>query len=173
MPISIEAQTVEQIADLRRVLVSLEDRPERIRLGSVIRQMRAGVDAGIPKRRAAELLGISPQALERWVRAGSIPVMRKPGSSRELIDRDPFIRLLVEVRSLREAGHQRPVAKAIRTLEQRGHLVTQRRPNQSANELRWEYLHTTPYQRLRNAVVLSTTAHALAARARARRQETA
>lgn len=167
---STDARAIEQIAELRCVLRGIDSPPERRRLGAVVRQLRFGLDVGIPKRRAAALLGISPQALERWISDGRIPVMRRPGSSRELVERDALIRLVGEVRALREEGVQRPVGRAVRQLEQRGELKPSVRLNQSARELRHEFVHSTPRQRLRNAVALSSTAHAMAERARTRQE---
>jgi hypothetical protein len=167
---SADARNVERIVDLRRVMGAVGSRAEQRRLTAVIREMRSDLDVGLPKRRAAALLGISPQALDRWIGEGLVPTLRKPGSSRELVERDALIRLLGEVRGLREAGEKRPVAKALRDLQARGEITRSLSPNQSAQELRYEYLHTTPAQRLRAASVLSRTAHQMAAKAQTRRE---
>jgi hypothetical protein len=165
-----DSTTIEQIVELRRVLRSVPDPDDQARLRRVIRQMRLGLDVGVPKHRAAELLGITPQALERWTRSGKLPTIRKPGSSRELIEREPFLRILSEVRDLRASGEKRPMAKAMNALQERGRLKPRVRPNQSADELRYEFHHTTPADRVRQAVILSRTAHKMAVRAHARRQ---
>ena len=158
------------VVELRRVRRTITDPDARRRLGRVIRGLRAIIGAGVPKRRAAGLLGVSVQALERWVRNGAIPVVRKPGSSRELIDAEALFAVAEEVARLRERGVERgALAAALGTLQSEGRLPRKLRPNQSATELRHEYLHTTPAERLRNAVILSETAHALAGRAKARR----
>ncbi len=89
------------------------------------------------------MLGVSVQALERWVRSGALPVVRKPGSSRELIDAEALLVVAEEVGRLREEGVERGVlADALRTLRAEGRLPRKLRPNQSAAELRHEYLHT-------------------------------
>lgn len=163
-----QLEPVEQIVDLQRVRPAVSVAAERRRLARVIRSLRAQVEVGIPKHRAARLLGISPQALERWVLAGEIPTTRKPGSTRELIDRDALVRLLAEVCALQDAGEQRPVSKAIRTLRTDGRLRPRPRPNQPARELRYEHAHSTPAERVRAAVALSQTLHTMAERARAR-----
>ncbi len=150
--------------DLQRVRTAVRDPEERRRAARVIRQLRARLDVGIPKHRAAEALGISPQALERWVRAGALATVTRPGSSRELIERDALLRLAAEVR--RHEGEARPVAAAITALGKR--LAPKPRPNSPARELRYEYLHTSPADRLRTTVTLSETLHAMAARARER-----
>jgi hypothetical protein len=159
---------IAQIVELRRLRDAIGDRAERRRLAAVIRQLRLALDRGIPKHRAAAALGISPQALERWVRSDAIRTVRKSTSSRELIDRDALLRLVAEVRRREEAGAERPVGKSIRSLgAQLGRLP---RPNQPAHELRYEYLHTTPADRLRAGVALAETAHVLAAAGRKRRE---
>jgi excisionase family DNA binding protein len=129
----------------------------------VIGRLRRDVGVGVPKRRAAALLGVSVQALERWVRNGSLPVVRVPGSSRELIDAEALLVLAEEVTRLREQGQRRSiVATALRDLKAEGRLPRKLRPNQSALELRHEYLHTTPDERLRTGVALSELAARLA-----------
>lgn len=163
-------QALAHAVELRRVRQTVVDPDGRRRLGSVIRELRASVGVGVPKRRAATLLGVSVQALERWVRSGALPVMRKPGSSRELIDAEALLVVAEEVGRLRELGVERgALAEALRTLRAEGHLPRKLRPNQSAAELRHEYLHTTPAERLRAAAELSELASALAGRAEADR----
>lgn len=163
-------QALAHAVELRRVRQTVVDPDGRRRLGSVIRELRASVGVGVPKRRAATLLGVSVQALERWVRSGALPVMRKPGSSRELIDAEALLVVAEEVGRLRELGVERgALAEALRTLRAEGHLPRKLRPNQSAAELRHEYLHTTPAERLRAAAELSELASALAGRAKADR----
>lgn len=160
---SVEA--LENIVELRRVRCSISNRETRRSLGAVIGRLRRDVGVGVPKRRAAALLGISVQALERWVRSGSLPVARVPGSSRELIDAEALLVLAEEVTRLREAGQGRGiVASALRGLKAEGRLPRKLRPNQSARELRHEYLHTTPEERLRTGVALSEVGTRLATR---------
>jgi DNA-binding transcriptional MerR regulator len=116
------------------------------------------------------LLGVSVQALERWVRNGALPVVRKPGSSRELIDAEALILVAEEVGGLREQGVERgALAEALRRLNAEERLPRKLRPNQSAAELRHEYLRTTPAERLGAAAELSELASALAGRAKADR----
>lgn len=162
-------ELLEQVVALQRVSRALDDPEERRRVAKVIRQLRARLGVGVPKHRAAAALGVSAQALERWVRAGAIPVTRRPGSSRELIDSEALIGLVGEVERLHEAGYGRPLAKAIEALEGAGRLRRKLRPNQPARELRYEFLHTSAAERLRSGIELTHTAHALAAHARARK----
>ncbi|HJX46920.1 MAG TPA: hypothetical protein VJ375_03675, partial [Gaiellaceae bacterium] len=125
-------QALAHAVELRRVRQTVVDPDGRRRLGSVIRELRASVGVGVPKRRAATLLGVSVQALERWVRSGALPVMRKPGSSRELIDAEALLVVAEEVGRLRELGVERgALAEALRTLRAEGHLPRKLRPNQS------------------------------------------
>jgi DNA-binding transcriptional MerR regulator len=140
----------------------------RRRLGCVIRDLRASVGVGVPKGRAATLLGVSVQALERWVRNEALPVVRKPGTSRELIDAEALLVVAEEVGRLRDQGVERgALAAALRGLNAEARLPRKLRPNQPAAELRNEYLHTTPAERLRAAAELSELASVLAGRAKA------
>lgn len=162
-------ERVAQLTALRRVLCSLDDEVERRRLAKVIRQLRTQLGVAVPKHRAAASLGVSAQALERWVRAGVIPVARKPGSSREMIDGEALLVIAGEVERLREAGESRVLSKALRTLSDHGRMPRKLRPNQSARELRHEYLQMTPAERLQTGIELSHTSGALAAGAQARK----
>ena len=155
---------IEQIVALRRVLATLDDAVERRRLATVIRQLRRQLEVGVPKHRAAACLGVSAQALEHWVKAGAIPVTRKPGSSRELIDSEALLAIAQEVERLREGGRSRTLGKAVKALVDEGRMPRKLRPNQSARELRSEYLHTSPEERLRAAAELSYATSVLARR---------
>jgi DNA-binding transcriptional MerR regulator len=168
MATHVPDQALTHAVELRRVRRLVGDPDGRRRLGRVIRELRTSVGVGVPKRRAAAMLGVSVQALERWVRSGTLPVVRRPGSSRELIDAEALLLVAEEVGRLREEGVERGVlAEALRRLTAEGHLPRKLRPNQSAAELRHEYLHTTPAERLRAAAELSELAGALAGRAKA------
>lgn len=162
-------RTLSRIVELRRIRASSTDLETRRRMGPVIRELRRTVPAGVPKRRAAALLGISVQALDRWVEAGMLPTLRRPGSSRTLIDTEALLVVAAEAQALREEGaHQRVVAAALRRLHAEGRLPRKLRPNQSAAELRAEYQATTPEERLRAAAELSELAARLASRPRSR-----
>jgi hypothetical protein len=159
-------RTLERIVTLRRVAAAI-DPSSRRQLERVIRGLRRDVGVGVPKRRAAGLLGVSVQALERWVDAGMLPVVRRPGSMRELLDSETLIAVAEEVARRREAGEARGVvAASLRELERTGRLPRKLRPNQSARELRGTYLATTPQERLRDVAELSQTAVAMAAHGR-------
>lgn len=159
------AETIEHIVALRQTRAAVDGEAGR-RLAGVIRQLRRRLGPGIPKRQAAAALGVSVQALDRWVAAGRLPVVRRPGSSRELIPTDVVLALAPEVKRRRERGESRPLAAALAALAERGHLRRRLRPNQSAQELRYEFLQTTPAERLRQAIELSHVGAALAAATR-------
>jgi DNA-directed RNA polymerase specialized sigma subunit len=162
------SEIVSQVVALRRVREALRAPEERRRLATVIRQLRRRLGVGVPKRQAAAVLGVTVQALDRWVAAGKIPVVRRVSSSRELIDTEALLALAAEAERLRELGERRVLARAIASLEERERLPRRLRPNQSAQELRYEFLHSTPAGRLQQAVELSHVGAALAANARAR-----
>jgi len=167
-------QAVQRVVALRRVADAVLDPVEHRRLERVSRELRREIGVGVPKRRAARLLGVSVQALEPWVERGLLPAVRKPGSTRELLDAETVIVLAEEVARRREAGEMRGVvAMSLRELERTGRLPRKLRPNQTARELRSEFLASTPQGRLRDAATLSQTALALAAAgAEARKKRT-
>jgi hypothetical protein len=166
-------EIVGQIVSLRRVRDAVESPSDRRRLARVIRQLRHQLGIAVPKRQAAACLGVTVQALDRWVAAGRIPVVRRPGSSRELIAADALLVLAEEVERRREQGKPRPLAGAIAALTERESLPRRLRPNQSAHELRYEFLRSTPAGRMRQAIELSELGADLAARTHARKQKTA
>jgi DNA-binding transcriptional MerR regulator len=127
------------------------------------RLLRQQIGASVPKRRAAALLGISVTALERWIAAGKLPVVRRPGG-REEVDADALLHLVEEVRRLREEeGVSRgAVAEAFRRLAERGLPRPRLRPNTPPGELRRSYLSSTPAERLAEAAELSLAATTLA-----------
>jgi DNA-binding transcriptional MerR regulator len=164
-------ELVGQIVALRRVRTAVFSSAERQRLSRVIRQLRRRLGVGVPKQQAAAALGVSVQALDRWTAAGKIPTVRRPGSSRELIDTEALLALVAEVQRLREDGvDRRALAQAIATLSESGTLRRRLRPNQSARELRHEYLHSTPAGRLRQGIELSQISASLAANYRERQK---
>jgi hypothetical protein len=149
-------QNIAHVLALRRVATAVHDAGERRRLERVLRELRRSVGSAVPKRRAANLLGVTVQALERWIGRGLLPVARKPGSSRELIDAAALFTLAEEVSRLRDAGRSHGVlAAAFRELERSGRLPRKLRPNQSARELRDSFLGTTAHERLREVTELS------------------
>jgi DNA-binding transcriptional MerR regulator len=157
-------QAVQRVVALRRVTHAVLDPEERRRLERVIHELRQEIGIGVPKRRAARLLGVSVQALQPWIERGLLPAVRKPGSTRELLDAETLIVLAEEVTRRREAGESRGVvAGSLRELERTSRLPRKLRPNQTARELRREFLATTPQGRLRDVAALSQTAVALAA----------
>jgi hypothetical protein len=161
-------ELVRQIVALRRVRDAVESTAERRRLARVIRQLRLGLGVGIPKRQAAAALGVTVQALDRWIAAGRIPVVRRPGSSRELIDAEALLLLAGEVERLREQGEVRVLGKAIARLGEGRRPPRRLRPNQPARELRREFLASTPAGRMRQGIELSHVGARLAAYGRAR-----
>jgi hypothetical protein len=168
------SEVVGQIVALRRVRKAVSSPVERQRLSRVNRQLRRQLGVGVPKRQAAIALGVSVQALDRWVGAGKVPTVRRPGSSRELIDTEALLSLVAEVERLNEQGRdRRTLAQAVATLSGAGRLRRRLRPNQSARDLRHEYLHSTPAGRLRAGIELSHTSAALAANYRRRQKANA
>lgn len=156
---------------LRRIAAAVSDPVEARRLAGVQRELRREIGFSVPKTRAAALLGVSVAALDRWIAAGRLPTVRKPGAAREEVDADAVIELALQVELLREEGTRRGVlAAAFARLAEEGKPRRRPRPNMPARELRADFLGSTPLQRLRTGAELSAVATLLAGRARARRQ---
>lgn len=158
-------RTIEHVISLRRAGTAVTDPRERRRLKQVERDLRRAIGVGVPKRRAAAVLGVSVTALDKWIARGRLPVVRRPGSSREQIDADALLDLAEEVTRAREGGQTRSLlATAFEHLAKQGRPRPKLRPNQSAPELREHYLHTTPGDRVREVAELSRVLTDLAVR---------
>lgn len=164
-------RAVEQVIALQRVAEAVSDPRESRRLARVRRQLRRDVGVGVPKRRAAAILGVSVPALEKWIERGRLPVVRRPGVSREEVDAEALLELAAVVTRLREQGEdRRPLATAFARLAARGRPRPKLRPNESARELRELFEQTTPLERLRIGAELSAVGVTLAARGAAARE---
>jgi hypothetical protein len=149
-------RTVTHVVALRHVAATVGRTRERQLLKRVERDLRREIGVGVPKRRAAAVLGVSVTALDKWIARDKLPVVRRPGSSREQIDADALLDLAAEVTRLRESGETRRVlATAFERLAKEGKPRPKLRPNQSARELRQHYLETTPAGRLKEVAELS------------------
>jgi hypothetical protein len=169
-PLRVE-RTIEHVISLRRAGAAVGDEGERRRLKRVERELQRAIGVGVPKTRAAAVLGVSVTALDNWIARGRLPVVRRPGSSREQIDPDALLDLAEEVTRLREDGQTRALlATAFERLAQDGRPRPKLRPNQPPRELREHYRRTTPTDRLREVAELSRVLTALAARGGAARQ---
>jgi hypothetical protein len=163
---SIERALRRAVA-LRRITPS--DPAETRRLDRVLRDLLREIGFSVPKTCAASVLGVSVNALQRWVDADRLPTVRRPGSARAELDADAVLDLAVEVDRLREEGVRRGVlAAAFERLAAEGKPRRRPRPNMPARELRYDYLHTTPFERLQTGVDLTYAATLLAGRARDR-----
>lgn len=157
---------------LRRVAAAVSDPVEARRLARIQRELRREIGFSVPKTRAAALLGVSVGALDRWVAAGRLPTVRKPGAAREEIDADAVVELALQVELLREEGVARGVlAAAFERLATEGKPKRRPRPNMPARQLRADYLNSTPLQRLAVGVELNRTGTTLAALGRRLRAE--
>jgi len=120
------------------------------------------------------VLGVSVTALDKWIARGRLPVVRRPGSSREQVDADALLDLAEEVTRLREDGQTRALlASAFERLATEGRPRPKLRPNQPTGELREHYQQTTPADRVREVAELSRVLTGLAVRGAATRRSDA
>jgi hypothetical protein len=156
-------RAVEAVTDIRLAAAAVHDPRAKRRLRRAEGLVLRDVGPSVPKRRAAAVLGISVTALERWVRSGRLPVVRRPGG-REEVDVRALLDVVEELRRVRDEtpGEHRPVARAFARLAARGLPRRRLRPNERADDLRRSYLHSTPIERLRETAELSFAATTLA-----------
>lgn len=124
----------------------------------------------MPKTRAAQILGVSLTALDRWIERGAIPTVRRPSSSRQEVATQVVIDLAVEIRALRETGRKRALlATALARLDsarEQAHSAAMGTrgffPDQG-EERRRELALLTPGERVAQAIRLSRSATRIAA----------
>lgn len=161
------------IAELRLALRETRDRGVRGRVRRVERSLRDALGPSVAKRPAANALGVSVTALDKWVDRGVLPVVARRSSSRLELETGPLLELVDEVIRLRAGGLERGVvAQAARRLgwsdDPGGRRVLSEevaalpRPNVPVRELREHYERTTPEQRVAEAARLSSAMTALA-----------
>ncbi|HUH14797.1 MAG TPA: hypothetical protein VML35_02820 [Gaiellaceae bacterium] len=160
---------VEVATAIRLASTDVDERAAR-RLRRAERLLRREIGPSVPKARAAALLGVSVTALQRWIAAGRLPVLRRPGG-REEVEAAALLELVAEVRRLREEGalSRGVVAAALRRLGERGLPNPTLRPNVRPDELRQAFRDSSAADRLREADALSGAATALARRGARRR----
>src|SRR5215211_3888416 len=147
---------------IRRAARTVDDDAIRRHLRRAELRLRAELGGAVPKVVAARTLGVSTTALERWIKTGRIPVVRRPGG-REEVAAAALFDIAEEVAEIRQEGTSQGVlAAALRRLEERGLPRRRLRPNESARELRAAFRLTTPAQRLRETAELSLAVTTLA-----------
>ena len=169
---------LRDVVDLR---VALRARPLRLeRVEAVSRRRRADLELTVPKRRAAELLGVSVPTLDRWIKRGRIPTVRRAATGREELVTGPLLELAVEVELVRGTGVAHPIQQALELVAERDRARGVTRgvpmgdpgfyPDQRLDR-RHDFEALTEAERVREAIELSKVGTRLAvagARARAR-----
>jgi helix-turn-helix protein len=166
-------RALEAAAEMRLAAATVEDERTAHRLRRAERLVLWDVGPSVPKSRAARLLGVSTTALQRWIRSGRLPAVRRP-RGREEVDAGALLDILAEVRRVRDEGGAAPraVSRAFRHLAERGLPRPKLRPNQTARELRDAYQRSSPVERLGETAELSHAATALARYGARRRRGT-
>lgn len=108
---------MEDLADLYVIEKEVRSKPARELLGRMARRKTTDTK-GLRKASAARMLGVSVNTLDKWIRRGSLPVVRDTKTGRELVDIRGFVPVFVKVRALRAAGQRDGiVAAAVSELE--------------------------------------------------------
>lgn len=175
MPRSVSvARLLADVVELRRALRETREPSVREKLRKVERSLRGTLGPSVPKTPAAGALGVSVQALDKWIDRGVLAVVARAGSSRVEVETGPLLDLLDQVTVLRAQGVRRGVlASAVRRLGWRDDPAGRRvlsenvarlpRPNVPARELREQFERTTAEERVAEAARLSALLTALAA----------
>ncbi|MDQ4029638.1 MAG: hypothetical protein M3168_01215 [Actinomycetota bacterium] len=157
---------LEPIVRLRLAIAQTRYPALRDELRQIEASLRGQVDPFVAKREAADLLGVSVTALDRWVDRGRIPVVARPGLSRLAVETTPLLELAVEVERLRRHGVRRGrLARALERLGRhdspdgrevlRADVAALPRPNVPARELKRQFEETTPEERVLQLAALN------------------
>lgn len=169
---SVIGRALSDAVELRALARASPDAALQTRLGQIARRRCEDIGPSVPKLRAAQVLGVSLTALDKWIARGAIPVMRRSSSSRQEVDTNTVIDLAVEIRALQATGRTRGLlATALARLNPadenapaaamgtRGFF-----PDQT-EERRREFALLTPGERVAQAITLSRSATRIAAAA--------
>jgi hypothetical protein len=162
------------IVELRHAIRETREPSVRERLRKVERSLRVMIGPSVPKKVAAQALGVSVTALDKWIDRGVLPVVAKEMSSRREVETAPLLDLLDQATLVRQEGVARGVlAAAVRRLGWRadpnGRQVLSEdvavlpRPNVAVWELREHFARTTPEERVVEAARLSSAITRIAA----------
>jgi hypothetical protein len=121
------SKSKQQLSDLQQILKLRGIRrylkgPERQTLDEVIEALQQQAGETVSKQNAARLLNVSRQSLDRWIKAGLLPAVRKPFTAaghkgQQAIPREALERLALEVGDLKNSGKQKALlAQALRSL---------------------------------------------------------
>jgi hypothetical protein len=159
MPSGDTAQILASVVDLRTAIAQTREPVIRAELRRIETDLRRLLGPGVPKKQAARLLGVSVPALDRWIDRGRLPVVARPDSSRLAVDTRSLLQLAGQVERLRRRGVVRGLlSEAFKALglddDPAGRQVLREdiaalpRPNVPARELREQFVHTTPEERV-------------------------
>lgn len=110
-----QKKTIENILQLQPLRDKLRGADLK-KLDSVIGDMRRSVGDTVTKSNAAEMLDVSRQTLDKWIKQDVLPTV-KGQNGRDQIPRQVVEKLTEEVRRLKDTGHTRSVlAKALRNV---------------------------------------------------------
>ena len=169
---AIIERALRDAVELRALAHASPEPTVRSRLEQIARRRSEDIGPSVPKTRAAQALGVSVTALERWIERGAIPVHQRSSSSREELETKTVIELAVEIRALRETGRERALlATALARRDsadksaQPGAMGTRRFFPDQSKERRQEFALLTPGERVAQAIRLSRSATRIAAAA--------
>ena len=106
-------RTLSNVIDLRTAREDLPDE-KRASVDRVLEDLRQDLGETVTKTNAAQVLGVSTQALDKWIKKGLLSAV-KGANGREQIPRDDLEELAETVNALRDLGQNRAVlAEALR-----------------------------------------------------------
>lgn len=112
-----QERKLNNVLDLRQAREALPEN-ERESVDRVLGDLREELGTTISKTNAADVLGVSTQALDKWIEKGVLRTRQAPNGRRQIPLTD-LEELAEEVRALRELGKKRGViAEALRRLSE-------------------------------------------------------
>lgn len=168
------ADLLEPIIRLRALVVATHDPKLRQEVRELEFCLRRQLGPSVPKRPAAQLLGVSVTALDRHIDSGLLPAVISESGKRMGVETTPLLELATAVRRLRAQGRAGGViGEAARQLGWRprgerlvycARVAELPRPNESVAELQRHYSQTSPADRMTELFALNASAGAFAGR---------
>ena len=163
---------LEPIVRLRLAIQQTRDPLLRDELRQVEVALRRQLGPAVPKRVASRVLGVSVPALDRWIDRGRIPVVAPAnGSQRLALETIPLLELATRVSALRRSGRTRGLLSHAldelgrtdrgRRLVFRSAVACLPRPNVPLDELRRQFVETTPESRVLQLAALNRSLNIL------------
>jgi len=169
----VAGRLLAAIVQLRLFARTTREAETRAKARELEWSLRSLLPAGIPKRQAAALLGVSVPALDKWIARGRVAVVAREGTARRTVETRALLELAEQVETVRREGSERGALSAAlgrlgRLDDPGGEQVLREeiarlpRPNVSVPQLRADYERIPADERVARLTALHRSLNTLA-----------